>query len=169
MTVCLEIKNTEKYWRYGNMCWSELKKSLIKSFFMFLEKWIPLQSFIEGETFEWSFCEDLKKLTNDFIDMYQVDNIYEIDINDICLNEIIDFLKTHIEHLSCFGFIGIYILINKTNGPACYSCGNARDIYDLLETIDSYIDKKQDIYDHIMEVKDIFEDSHLSGEPICIS
>jgi len=169
MTVCLDFKKSKKYWSYGNSCWSELKKSVIKSFFMFLENWIPLQSFIEGETFEWTFCEDLKKLSNDFIDMYQVDNIYEIDLNDICLNEIIDFFKTHIEPLSCFGFIGIYTLINKANGGAYYSCGNARDIYDLLETIDSYIDKKQDIYDHIMEVKDIFEDSHLSGEPICIS
>ena len=136
---------------------------------MFLEKWILLQSFIEGETFEWSFCEDLKKLTNDFIDMYQVDNIYEIDINDICLNDIIDFLKTHIEHLSCFGFIGIYTLINKANGAAYYSCGNAKDIYDLLETIDRYIDKDQDIYDHIMEAKSIFKQGYSLGEPICIS
>ena len=32
-------------------------------------------------------------------------------------------------------------------------------IYDLLKTIDLYIDKDQDIYDHIMEVRNLFEKS----------
>jgi hypothetical protein len=161
MTVCLELKNSKKCWRYGNSCWSELKNSIIKSFFIFLENWIPLQSFVEGEAFEWSFCENLKELINDF---KNIDNIYKINLNKFIL-----LLETYIEPLSCFGFIGIYTLINKANGGAYYSCGNARDVYDLLEIINPYIDKEQDIYKHIIEAKDIFKYSHLSGEPICIA
>ena len=169
MTVCLEIKNTDIYWRYGNTCWSEVRKSIIKSFIMFLENWINFQSFIKGETFEWSFCEKLKDLIIEFKKIHQIDNIYELNLNNMRLNVNLSLLETHIEHLSCFGFIGIHTLINKADGGAYYSCGNARDIYDLLETVDRYIDKDQDIYDHIMEVRNLFEKSYLLGEPICIS
>ena len=169
MTVCLEIKNTDIYWRYGNTCWSEVRKSIIKSFIMFLENWIIFQSFIKDETFEWCFCEKLKDLIIEFKKIHQIDNIYELNLNNMRLNVNLSLLETHIEHLSCFGFIGIHTLINKADGGAYYSCGNARDIYDLLETVDRYIDKDQDIYDHIMEVRNLFEKSYLLGEPICIS
>jgi hypothetical protein len=169
MTVCLEIKNTDIYWRYGNACWSELRKSIIKSFMIFLENWISLQSFIEGETFEWSFCENLKKLINDFKIFHQIDNISEVNLHDISLNVNLALLEGHIDNLSCFGFVGIYTLINKASGGAYYSCGNSYDIYNLLETIDRYIDKDQDIYDHIMEAKNVFERSYSLVEQICIS
>jgi hypothetical protein len=85
------------------------------------------------------------------------------------LNVNLSLLEAHIEHLSCFGFVGIYTLINKAEGGAYYSCGNSYDIYNLLETIDRYIDKDQDIYDHIMEAKNVFERSYSLEEPICIS
>jgi hypothetical protein len=169
MTVCLEIKNTDIYWRYGNTCWSEVRKSIIKSFIMFLENWMFFQSFIKDETFEWYFCEKLKDLIIEFKKIHQIDNIYDLNLNNMRLNTNLSLLETHIEHLSCFGFIGIHTLINKADGAAYYSCGNARDIYDLLETIDRYIDKDQDIYDHIMEARNLFEQSYLLGEPICIS
>jgi hypothetical protein len=167
MTVCLEIKNTDIYWRYGNACWSELRKSIIKSFMIFLENWILFQSFIKGETFEWSFCEKLKDLINDFKNIHRINNIYELNLHDMRLNVNLSLLEAHIEHLSCFGFVGIYTLINKAEGGAYYSCGNSYDIYNLLETIDRYID--QDIYDHIMEAKNVFERSYSLEEPICIS
>ena len=169
MTVCLEIKNTDIHWRYGNSCWSEVRKSIIKSFMIFLENWIRFQSFVKGETFEWSFCEKLKDLINDFKNIHQIDNIYEVNLHNMRLNVNLSLLETHIEHLSCFGFVGIYTLINKANGAAYYSCGNSYDIYNLLETIDRYIDEDQDIYDHIMEAKKVFERSYSLGEPICIS
>lgn len=136
---------------------------------MFLENWISLQSFIKGETFEWGFCEKLKDLINDFINIHHIDDIYELNLNNMRLNVNLSLLETHIEHLSCFGFVGIYTLINKANGAAYYSCGNAKDIYDLLETIDRYINTDQDIYDHIMEAKSIFKQGYLLGEPIRIS
>ena len=88
MTVCLEIKNTDIHWRYGNTCWSEVRKSIIKSFMIFLENWISLQSFIEGETFEWSFCENLKEFISDFKNIHQIDNIYELNLNNMSLNNI---------------------------------------------------------------------------------
>ena len=169
MTVCLEIKNSKICWRYGNTCWSEVRKSIIKSFIIFLEIWISLQSFIEGETFEWSFCENLKELINDFKKIHKIDNIHELNLNNMSLNVNLSLLERHIEPLSCFGFVGIYTLINKANGGAYYSCGNSYDIYNLLETIDDYIDKDQDIYDHIIEAKNVFERSYSLGEPICIS
>jgi hypothetical protein len=169
MTVCLEIKNTNIHWRYGNTCWIEVRKSIIKSFIMFLENWIIFQSFIKGETFEWSFCEKLKELVIEFKKIHQIDNVYDLNLNNMHLNVILSLLETHIEHLSCFGFIGIYTLINKANGEAYYSCGNAMDIYNLLKTIDVCIYKDQDIYDHIMEVRNLFEQSYLLAKPICIS
>ena len=169
MTVCLEIKNSKICWRYGNTCWSEVRKSIIKSFFIFLEHWISLQSFIEGEPFELSFCENLKELINDFKNIHKIDNNYEVSLDDISLIVTLHLLKKYIEPLSCFGFVGIYTLINKANGGAYYSCGNSYDIYNLLETIDRYIDKDQDIYDHIMEAKNVFERSYSLEEPICIS
>ena len=169
MTICLEIKNSKIYWRYSNSYWRKMQKTIIKSFMIFLENWISIHSFIEDETFEWSFYEKLKDLICDFKNIHEIDNIYEFNLDNISLNVSFILLKKCIEQLSCFGFIGIYTLINKANGAAYYSCGNAKDIYDLLETIDRYIDTDQDIYDHIMEVKSIFKQGYSLGEPICIS
>ena len=169
MTVCLEIKNSKICWRYGNTCWSEVRKSIIKSFIIFLENWISLQSFIEDEPFELSFCENLKELINHFKKKHKIDNIHELNLNNMSLNVNLSLLETYIEPLSCFGFVGIYTLINKANGGAYYSCGNSYDIYNLLEIIDDYIDKDQDIYDHIIESRYVFERSYSLGERSSIS
>jgi hypothetical protein len=124
---------------------------------IYLENWINMNSisFVEGETFEFYRYEELKLLVTDY---------KNIDIDNKCS---ITLLQKYVNALTCFNFAGIYALVNKEDCEAYYSCGNAYDIYNLLETIDNNIDKEY--YEPIMRAKAVFQHSANSKEPICIS
>ncbi len=169
MSVWLSFKKSKIDWSYGNRCWREMRMSILKSFLMFLKQWILIQTFIEGETFEWDFCEKLKDLIEQFEIIHQIDDLSFINSDNLDLTINILLLQKYIEPLACFGFLGIYTLINKSHAEAYFSCGNARDIYDLLETINDYLDKDKINNEIIMNAKKVFKHSYISGEPICIS
>jgi len=112
--------------------WNHIRHSLVFSFIKFLTEWTKNNSFVEGHSFEFGFCEDLKKLIIEFNNM---DNQLDIDI-------LIKLFGKYKNALSCFNFFGIYALIDKEDCEAYYSSGNAFDIYILIKTIKPYIDKE---------------------------
>lgn len=158
MGIWLSFKNSKIDFSTSYKYWSVIRISIVNSFIIYLENWIHINSttFIEGESFEFNFYEDLKQLV--------------VDYNNIsyCNNDIYILLfEKYINALTCFNFTGIYALVNKEDCESYYSCGNAYDICNLLETIDENIDK--DHYESIMKAKSVFQHSTDSKEPICVS
>ena len=123
---------------------------------IYLENLININSttFIEGASFEFYRYEDLKQLVTDYKNI-----VYEIDFFII--------FNKYVNALTCFNFTGIYAVVNKEDCETYYSCGNAYDICNLLETIDDNIDKEY--YETIMKAKSVFEHSYNTNEPICVS
>ena len=123
---------------------------------IYLENWININSntFVQGDSFKFNFYEELKQLVTDYKNI-----VYDIDFFII--------FNKYVNALTCFNFTGIYALVNKEDCESYYSCGNAYDICNLLETIDNTIDKEH--YEPIMRVKAVFQHSVVSKEPICIS
>ena len=162
MGIWLSFKNSKIDFYTSYKYWSAIRISIVKSFMIYLENWIHINSttFIEGESFEFNFYEDLKQLVVDY------KNIYDIDI-DIDIDISVNLFEKSINALTCFNFTGIYALVNKEDCESYYSCGNAYDICNLLETIDDNIDK--DHYESIMKAKNVFKHSADSKEPICVS
>jgi hypothetical protein len=156
MGIWLSFKNSKIDFSSSYTYWNTIRISIIKSFMIYLENWININSttFIPGESFEFGFYEELKQLVTDYKNI-----VYEIDFFII--------FNKYVNALTCFNFTGIYALVNKNDCEAYYSCGNAYDICNLLETIDDAIDKEH--YESIMEAKTVFQHSVDSKEPICIS
>jgi hypothetical protein len=156
MGIWLSFKNSKIDFSCSYNYWNIIRISIIKSFMIYLENWININSttFIEGESFEFYRYEDLKQLVTDYKNI-----VYDIDFFII--------FNKYINALNCFNFGGIYALVNKEDCEAYYSSGNAFDICNLLETIDNSIDKEH--YDPIMRAKAVFQHSTDSKEPICIS
>jgi hypothetical protein len=59
-----------------------------------------------------------------------------------------------INALTYFGIIGLYELCYKTDGEGHYSPGNALNISLLLDKIEPYLQKKEEIYYFIYLIKD---------------
>ena len=156
MGIWLSFKNSKIDFSCSYNYWNIIRISIIKSFMIYLENWININSttFIEGESFEFYRYEDLKQLVTDYKNI-----VYDIDFFII--------FNKYINALTCFNFGGIYALVNKEDCEAYYSSGNAFDICNLLETIDDSIDKEH--YDPIMQAKKVFQHSVDSKEPICVS
>ena len=156
MGIWLSFKNSKIDFSCSYNHWNIIRISIIKSFMIYLENWININSttFIEGESFEFYRYEDLKQLVTDYKNI-----VYDIDFFII--------FNKYINALTCFNFGGIYALVNKEDCEAYYSSGNAFDICNLLETIDDSIDKEH--YDPIMQAKKVFQHSVDSKEPICVS
>ena len=156
MGIRLSFKNSKIDFSCSYNYWNIIRISIIKSFMIYLENWININSttFIEGESFEFYRYEDLKQLVTDYKNI-----VYDIDFFII--------FNKYINALTCFNFGGIYALVNKEDCEAYYSSGNAFDICNLLETIDDSIDKEH--YDPIMQAKKVFQHSVDSKEPICVS
>ena len=149
MGIWLSFKNSKIYFSCSRI-------SIIKSFMIYLENWININSntFVQGDSFKFNFYEELKQLVTDYKNI-----VYDIDFFII--------FNKYVNALTCFNFTGIYALVNKEDCESYYSCGNAYDICNLLETIDNTIDKEH--YEPIMRVKAVFQHSVVSKEPICIS
>jgi hypothetical protein len=162
MGIWLSFKNSKIDFSCSYTYWNIIRVSIIKSFMIYLENWININSttFVQGESFEFYRYEDLKQLVTDYKNINYLDNDKNYDINLI-------FFKKNINALTCFNFGGIYALVDKEDCEAYYSCGNAYDICNILETIDDNIDKEH--YDPIMRVKSVFQHSTDSKEPICVS
>jgi len=156
MGIWLSFKNSKIDFSCSYNYWNIIRISIVKSFMIYLENWININSttFIQGESFEFGFYEELKQLVTDYKNI-----VYEIDFFII--------FNKYVNALTCFNFTGIYALVNKNDCEAYYSCGNAYDICNLLETIDDAIDK--DHYEPLMRAKTVFQHSVDSKEPICIS
>ena len=162
MGIRLSFKNSKIDFSCSYNYWNIIRISIIKSFMIYLENWININSttFIEGESFEFYRYEDLKQLVVDYNNINYCNNDKNYDINLILFQK-------NINALTCFNFGGIYALVNKEDCEAYYSSGNAFDICNLLETIDDSIDKEH--YDPIMQAKKVFQHSVDSKEPICVS
>ena len=156
MGIWLSFKNSKIDFSCSYTYWNTIRISIVKSFMIYLENCININSttFIQGESFEFGFYEDLKQLVTDYKNI-----VYEIDFFII--------FNKYVNALTCFNFTGIYALVNKNDCEAYYSCGNAYDICNLLETIDKTIDKEH--YESIMQAKAVFQHSVDSKEQICIS
>jgi len=156
MGIWLSFKNSKIDFSSSYNYWNIIRISIVKSFMIYLENWININSttFIQGESFEFDRYEDLKQLVTDYKNI-----VYEIDFFII--------FNKYVNALTCFNFTGIYALVNKEDCEAHYSCGNAYDICKLLETIDKNIDKEH--YERIMQAKKVFQHSVDSKEPISIS
>ena len=156
MGIWLSFKNSKIDFSSSYNYWSAIRISIIKSFMIYLENWININSttFIQGESFDFNRYEDLKQLVTDYKNI-----VYEIDFFII--------FNKYVNALTCFNFTGIYALVNKEDCESYYSCGNAYDICNLLETIDENIDKEH--YDPIMQAKKVFQHSVDSKEAISIS
>lgn len=156
MGIWLSFKNSKIDFSCSYNSWNIIRISIVKSFMIYLENWININSttFVKGESFEFDFYEDLKQLVTDYKNI-----VYEIDFFII--------FNKYINALTCFNFTGIYALVNKEDCESCYSCGNAYDIYNLMEIIDDNIDKEH--YKPIMQAKAVFQHSVSSKEPIRVS
>jgi len=156
MGIWLSFKNSKIDFSSSYNYWNIIRISIVKSFMIYLENWININSttFIQGESFDFNFHEDLKHLVTDYKNS---DNIDNIDMNILLF-------KNYVNALTCFNFTGIYALVNKEDAEAYYSCGNAYDICNLLETIDENIDKEH--YEQIMQAKKVFQHSVDTKEPI---
>ena len=156
MGIWLSFKNSKIDFSSSYNYWNIIRISIVKSFMIYLENWININSttFVQGESFEFGFYEDLKQLVTDYKNI-----VYEIDFFII--------FNKYVNALTCFNFTGIYALVNKEDCESYYSCGNAYDICNLLETIDENIDKEH--YDPIMQAKKVFQHSVDSKEAISIS
>ena len=162
MGIWLSFKNSKIDFSSSYNYWSTIRISIIKSFIIYLENWINLNSttFVQGESFEFNFYEDLKQLVVGYNNINYCNNDKNYDTYLLLFEK-------NINALTCFNFTGIYALVNKEDCEAYYSCGNAYDICNLLETIDDNIDKEY--YESIMQAKKVFQHSVDSKEPICIS
>ena len=158
MGIWIFCKNSEFDFSFSYTSWNIIRISIVKSFMIYLENWININSttFVEGASSEFVFYEELKQLVTDYKNI-----VYDID------NYII--FDKYINALTCFNFTGIYALINKGDSEACYSCGNAYDICILLETIDNNIDKENYNYERIMQIKAVFQHSVDTKQPIMVS
>ena len=156
MGIWLSCKDSDIDFSSSYAFWDKIRHSIVKSFMSFINDWINNNSFNEGETIEWNYYEELKQLVIDF------NNTKEPNIDNY-----INLFKKYVNALSCFGFVGVFTLVNKEDTDSYYSGGNAKDIYELLETIHRYIDAE--IYDSIMKVKEVFEHSCSSGESVRVS
>ena len=156
MGIWLSFKNSKIDFSCSYNYWNIIRISIIKSFMIYLENWININSntFVQGDSFKFNFYEELKQLVTDYKNI-----VYDIDFFII--------FNKYVNALTCFNFTGIYALVNKEDCESYYSCGNAYDICNLLETIDNTIDKEH--YEPIMRVKAVFQHSVVSKEPICIS
>ena len=156
MGIWLSFKNSKIDFSSSYNYWNIIRISIVKSFMIYLENWININSttFIEGESFEFDRYEDLKQLVTDYKNI-----VYEIDFFII--------FNKYVNALTCFNFTGIYALVNTEDCESYYSCGNAYDICKLLETIDDNIDKEH--YERIKQVKVVFQHSVESKEPISVS
>jgi hypothetical protein len=158
MGIWIFCKNSEIDFSCSYTSWNIIRISIVKSFMIYLENWININSttFVEGASSEFVFYEELKQLVTDYKNI-----VYDID------NYII--FDKYINALTCFNFTGIYALINKGDSEACYSCGNAYDICILLETINDNIDKENYNYERIMQIKAVFQHSVDTKQPIMVS
>ena len=156
MGIWLSFKNSKIDFSCSYNYWNIIRISIIKSFMIYLENWININSntFVQGDSFKFNFYEELKQLVTDYKNI-----VYDFDFFII--------FNKYVNALTCFNFTGIYALVNKEDCESYYSCGNAYDICNLLETIDNTIDKEH--YEPIMRVKAVFQHSVVSKEPICIS
>ena len=158
MGIWLSFKNSKIDFSSSYNYWNIIRISIVKSFMIYLENWINVNSttFIEGASFEFYRYEDLKQLVVDYNNISYCNN-----------DKYILLFQKNINALTCFNFTGIYALVNKEDCESYYSCGNSYDICNLLETIDENIDK--DHYESIMKAKSVFQHSADSKEPICVS
>jgi len=158
MGIWLSFKNSKIDFSSSYNYWNIIRISIVKSFMIYLENWININSttFVEGLSCGSNFYEELKQLVTDYKNIVYDNDIYMI-------------FNKYINALTCFNFTGIYALINKGDSEACYSCGNAYDICNLLETIDDKIDKENYNYDRIMQIKAVFQHSVDTKQPIMVS
>jgi hypothetical protein len=158
MGIWIFCKNSEIDFSCSYTSWDIIRISIVKSFMIYLENWININSttFVEGLSCESNFYEELKQLVTDYKNIVHDNDIYMI-------------FNKYINALTCFNFTGIYALINKGDSEACYSCGNAYDICNLLETIDDKIDKENYNYERIMQIKAVFQHSVNTKQPIMVS
>jgi hypothetical protein len=156
MGIWLSFKNSKIDFSCSYNSWNIIRISIVKSFMIYLENWININSttFIEGASFEFYRYEELKQLVTDYKNI-----VYEFDFFTI--------FNKYINALTCFNFTGIYALVNKEDCESYYSCGNAYDIYNLLETIDENIDKEH--YERVRQAKAVFQHSVDSKEAIWVS
>jgi hypothetical protein len=157
MGIWLSFKNSEIDFSSSYTYWNIIRISIVKSFMIYLENWINMNSstFIEGASVEFYRYEDLKLLVTDY---------KNFDIDNDCSSIL---FQKYVNALTCFNFTGIYALVNKEDCESYYSCGNAYDICNLLETIHDNIDKEH--YNRIIQAKAVFQHSTDSKEPICVS
>ena len=135
--------------------WSEIRMSIVQSFISFLRDWISNNSFDNCEGFEKYFYDMLKNLLEEF----SLTNKSIGDYNIV--------FENYVNALACFELLGIYSLINKQDCEAYYSCGNALDMYMLINKIKNYINKEHK--QSIMLFKKVLKYSIDHKQPIIIS
>ena len=76
MGIWLSFKNSKIDFSSSYNYWSTIRISIIKSFIIYLENWININSttFVQGESFEFYRYEDLKQLVTDYKNI-----VYDID------------------------------------------------------------------------------------------
>ena len=83
----------------------------------------------------------------------------------------------NIDALNYFDIGGLYSLCNKSDCSGYYTSGNAVDIIELLNLIEPFVKKYDDIYFSIYDIEgkcnnrlyDLYKESALKNAKICIS
>jgi hypothetical protein len=147
---------TKLDFRYSYLYWTDIRKLIVESFFVYLKEWVPQNSF--EDSWENYYYLEIIKLINEYDDK----QFY-------CMNDYCDFFEKYTDCLACFGFLGVSVLIKryKQGYQGYYSCGNSLDIYNLLKKIKKFIPK--DDYKQTMHLKKIFKYSIDKKKPVNIS
>jgi hypothetical protein len=142
--------------------WNNLKKYIVNIFTNYLFEWIHTYDDCIEELYQKEYKIELFNLLKEY-DLYTLKK----ELSDICINELISIFKKYKNALSCFGFFGIYALINKEDNFGYYSVGNSFDIYELYNLLENYVN--EEYLELFNSSKLLFKHSITNNEPICIA
>jgi hypothetical protein len=156
MGIDLHFDDTDLHFSCSYGYWNILRTSIVQTFIIYLTDWVSKNSFDEDSWKNHSYVE-IKNLLD------ENNSSTFVDINDYSI-----FFEKYIDCLACFGFLGVHALIKKSDCEGYYSCGNAMDVYILINKIKKFIPVKDD-YKTIMNLKKIFKYSIDKKKSVTIS
>lgn len=142
----------EKSFRCSHKSWNELRNNIILATIEYLEDLLNSTKDIpEHEVYNHDYY-GLHALN--LLEQFYKETKDTPEDRIVLLSKLVRTNMFYINALIYFGIIGVYELCYKTDGEGHYSPGNALNIFLLLNKIEPYLQKKEEIYYFIYLIKD---------------
>lgn len=131
MGLTIYLKDNDKPITCTYNEWHSFRKSIMKSFILYLEEQIILDIIKSS---------DIRNDINDFISNYY-ETVNDDNINFDNFNEVFD--KYYINLFILYNYYGFYIFITKEDNNSYFSVGNSYDMIKFFNLIESRVEESQ--------------------------